>query len=158
MKVLISTAVVMGTAGVAMSMSDWQLPMSQQAADCWRVVAFALSGVAGGLMGCCMVQFWRMRISPADKFLRILGGLAVVYFLLSLFVSVEVGDRWNTHAITWRTPYAIYIFSTSIYLLLKLFSRLQKTSQRAQARDAEVQMTICDVSNPGARVDLSSGK
>jgi hypothetical protein len=162
-KALASLGVTMAAVGV-LSMAT-ALPSVQSKfvdhpgwSDCWRLIAMGQAGFSLGLLGFIFFHFMQARIDKADSFIRPIMLVAIAYFLLTLFVGLELASLLGVAWVTWRTPLAFVAFGLSDIGLSMLLVRFRLIARRVHDTDATVRIAITDTSKPGPDIDLENGK
>jgi hypothetical protein len=125
--------------------------------DASRLVVMSLAGVTLGMLFLLAQQFSKLTIDRRDRLTYPLGGLSIAFFLLTLFVGLEIASRLRLEYITWRTPLAALAYIISTFSLSVLLIRTRKVVRRANSTHATVRMTLTDTAQPGPDVDLTDG-
>lgn len=121
-----------------------------------RVVIMSFAGISLGMLALIVRGFTRLHIDKTDRLMKPLGGLCISYFLMSLFICLELTQRLNNPMLTWRTPFAAVTFGISLICLYLILKRLRPMAHRALATNATVKVTAIDTGKPGQDIDLGN--
>ena len=126
--------------------------------DIFRVVSMGLCGLTLGFLWFISSAFRSLNIDQNDRLIRPLSGVALSYFLLTLFSGLDMLSRFGTNYMTWRMPVASAAFLISTVSLWVLLNRIRYIARRAQQTNSTVKITVSDTSKPGPDIDLATGQ
>lgn len=131
--------------------------LSPAYSDFLRVCVFTLAGVSLGFLSLIVLKFRKLHISKDDRIMRPLAAFALSYFLLTLFISLEIFNQRGLN-VTWRTPFAGAAFAIGLPSVVIIKRRITEALEAADENESRIKLTIMDTGKPGLDIDLVHGK